>query len=54
MWGDSDNEDDQEDEQKEEKGPGAEAKTESELVAKEDNEGMYGIQKGNSRSRRVP
>ena len=40
MWGDSDGEDEgEEEEKKEQKGEGAEGKSESQIVAKEDNEG---------------
>ena len=43
MWGDEEDDEEEQEEkkdEKEEKGPGAEAKTESELVAKDDNEGL--------------
>ena len=39
MWGDSDEEDDSADNQKEERGEGADGKSESQLVAKDDNQG---------------
>ncbi len=40
FWGDSDDEEEDEGGNEEEKGPGAEGKTKSELVAKEENEGL--------------
>ena len=39
MWGDSDEEDDPADNQKEERGEGADGKRESQLVAKDENQG---------------
>lgn len=39
MWGDSDEEDDPADNQKEERGEGADGKRESQIVAKDENQG---------------
>lgn len=42
MWGDFDEEDDSPDNQKEERGEGADGKRESQLVAKDENQGAEG------------